>query len=83
MRYFRTTIERLTKHLDPNVAKAVRCTHNSASADRRRVQVRRCTEFWPLPTGTPTPPEISVPFVFSVLFVLFVSASQYYFVEYP
>ena len=52
---------------------------NSASADRRRVQVRRCTEFWPLPTGTPTPPEISVPFV---LFVLFVSASQYYFVEY-
>ena len=43
------------------------------------MQVRRCTEFWPLPTGTPTPPEISVPFV---LFVLFVSASQYYFVEY-
>ena len=53
---------------------------NSASADRRRVQVRRCTEFWPLPTGTPTTPEFYVLFVVSVPFevsVLYVFAAPY------
>ena len=58
---------------------------NSASADWRRVQVRRCTEFWPLPTGTPTPPDDFV-YENSVFYHFFVPdpfAPLYLSVKYP
>ena len=82
VRCFRTTLERITLYLLAGRGEGRPLHEQKEAADRRRVQVRRCTEFWPLPAGTPTQPEISVLFVFSVPFVFFVYASQYYFVEY-